>query len=167
MTYVGNVTDRLWSLPNTHGNWTCIVFPSLHDWSPGVLYLGHLDQAGHMAFGEVFRALYVLQLFNRSGKTSTWFQRTSSHVLHPGMQVQSRTWVAQKYPSKPWESTFLGRGLHWYLKKPGENSEWHRTHCLRDKRLRRGVGENRKAPLQETDRKKQRNKQIKKNPTQT
>lgn len=110
-----------------------------------------LEGVGHLVFGEMFRALHVLNLFNLTGKTSTWLQRSLSPTPHPGVQVQSRTWLAQKCPSRPWEMHFWGGVCTdvW-----SDHERWWLQDETGNKRLRRSMGEIYKGPLQEVDSKK-------------
>lgn len=120
MAYVGNVIDRL--LVTSKYSWK-LIFYCIH-LTAWLETQGSASRAlggvGRSVFGEVFRALHMLNLFNQSGKTITWLQRSLSHVPYPEWQVQSCTCLAQEYPSKLWESMFLGREPHWYLEKAGE-----------------------------------------------
>lgn len=134
-----------------HENGSFIVFISLCDWNPGALHPGQLEGVGHLVFEKMFRALHVLNLFNLTGKTSTWLQRSLSPTPHPGVQVQSRTWLAQKCPSRPWEMHFWG-GVCTHVWSNHER--WWLQDGTGNKRLRRGMGEVYKGPLQEVDSKK-------------
>lgn len=77
-------------------------------WIPGGLQPGQPEGVGHLVFREVFRALHVLNLFNLTGKASTWLQRSLCPIPHAGGQVWSGTCLAQKCPSGPREVHFWG-----------------------------------------------------------
>lgn len=104
----------------------------------GGLHPGQPEEVGHLVFGEVFRALRVLNLFNLTYRTSTWLQRILCPIPHPGVQVWSRICLAQECPLGPREVHFWGRDCtdvwsnheRWWLVQDETG----------DKRLRRGMG---------------------------
>lgn len=60
-----------WSLIIVHENVYFIVLSHCMIGIPGGLHPGQLEGVGQLVFGEVFRALHVLNPFNLTGKTST------------------------------------------------------------------------------------------------
>lgn len=138
MAYVGNISARLLVSYKCSWNWIFYCECNLTVW----LESWQLEGVGPLVFGEVFRALHVLNLFSLTGETSTWLQRSLCPTPHPGVQVQSCTCLAQKCPQDQGKHVF-GERTASMCGIIMRNGDW----CRMKLGTRRGMGEIYKGPL--------------------